>query len=150
MKDKALKNYNVIYSTDVRWGQMDSWNHVNNKEYLSFMESARIKYFQAMGIFLDMNSFETGPMVAEITCRFRTSLVFPDNVHIGARVSSVYKYGFHHEYEIYSESQNKIVALGTCRLTQINYKTGVKIEIDDGILDLLEKVEGKRFPINER
>ena len=33
----------------VRWGDLDAFNHVNNARYLTFLEQARIEWFESIG-----------------------------------------------------------------------------------------------------
>ena len=126
---------------------MDAWMHVNNTQYFGYLESARVKYFEAMGNFKDMHQAESGPMVAELNCKFRFGLTYPDQIQVGVRVKSVYKYGFYHEYCIVSESRNAVAAFGSCRLTHLNYRTGQIIPVDTEIMEMLQRVEGKQFQI---
>ena len=42
---ELLKSFPVVAKIPVRWGDMDSFQHVNNVSYFRYFESARIAYF---------------------------------------------------------------------------------------------------------
>ena len=44
-----LKTFPVIVKIPVIWGDMDSFQHVNNVIYFRYFESARIQYFETLG-----------------------------------------------------------------------------------------------------
>ena len=47
--DKLEKEYPLVLSEDVIWGDMDAYGHVNNKVYFRYFEDARIAYFDRIG-----------------------------------------------------------------------------------------------------
>ena len=46
-----LAQYPVIHEQAVAWGDMDAFGHVNNVLYYRYIESARIRYLDALNIF---------------------------------------------------------------------------------------------------
>ena len=44
-----LKTFPIIVNYPVIWGDMDSFQHVNNVIYFRYFETARIQYFEALG-----------------------------------------------------------------------------------------------------
>ncbi len=47
----------------VRWGDMDSYGHVNNTLYIQYLEEARVAWFERLGI--AMNNVSQGPVVLQ-------------------------------------------------------------------------------------
>jgi acyl-CoA thioester hydrolase len=47
---ELLKSFPVVVEIPVIWGDMDSFQHVNNVIYFRYFESARIQYFEAVGL----------------------------------------------------------------------------------------------------
>ena len=43
-----LAQYPVIHEQAVAWGDMDAFGHVNNVLYYRYIESARIRYLDAV------------------------------------------------------------------------------------------------------
>jgi acyl-CoA thioester hydrolase len=60
---------------DVRWGDMDAFNHVNNARFLSYLEEARLRWLQGLsGPWLDDN---TAPVLAASHVNFRRPIEWP-------------------------------------------------------------------------
>ena len=68
------------YELEVRWGDLDAFNHVNNTLFLRYVEEARIRYFEQLG--LDLEPGDSGPVVAHIACSFRRAITYPARVRI--------------------------------------------------------------------
>ena len=86
---ELLETYPVVIETPVAWGEMDSLRHVNNTVYFRYFESARMAYFDRLGLWDYMDETGVGPILASTGCRFRVPLTYPDTVSIGARVAEV-------------------------------------------------------------
>ena len=79
------KEYPVVLSQDVIWGDMDAFGHINNTVYFRYFEDARIAYFDKIGVHEQKKQFDTGPILARTHCNFRLPLDYPDRIHIAAR-----------------------------------------------------------------
>jgi acyl-CoA thioester hydrolase len=49
---ELISTYPVVIEIPIAWGDMDAFQHVNNKVYFKHFESARILYFENWGIHL--------------------------------------------------------------------------------------------------
>ena len=64
----------------VRWGDMDALNHVNNARYLTFLEQARIEWFETIDE--PWMTEEAAPVVASATLNFKRPIEYPANVFV--------------------------------------------------------------------
>lgn len=135
-----LKDYPCIISQAVQWGDMDAANHVNNAVYLRYFESARIEFFNQIG-FMDFTGDDgVGPILAEVNCKYKAPLTFPDHIKITARIlpNSLSEYGFIMQHVVYSEKLQRIAAEGTSRIVCYDYKNKHKALIPKKLIDKLE------------
>lgn len=58
------------YDFEVRGYELDSFNHVNNAVYLSYLESARWDFFHKSGAMDIMKNFDLYPVVLESKIRY--------------------------------------------------------------------------------
>lgn len=58
----------------VRWGDLDALNHVNNTVYFRFFEEARVQLFSQVGI---MPPSKKMSVVAHVSCDFLKPLLYP-------------------------------------------------------------------------
>ena len=59
----------------IRWGDMDSLNHVNNAEYMRYFEEARVAWSQHHGF--RKHREEGGMIIARATINYRKPVVYP-------------------------------------------------------------------------
>lgn len=136
-----LSSFPVQVKTPVAWGEMDAYGHINNIYYLRYFESARIQYFQEIGI--NDLKIETGigPILAQTTCKYLKPLVYPDQIIVGARVTSMGKSSFVMEYIVVSEKLG-VAATGEGIIVMFDYNNSVKAElplVTKEAIDTLEK-----------
>lgn len=136
---ELLKNYPTIISQSVQWGDMDAAQHINNIVYLRYFESARIEFFNQIGFMDFTGDVGIGPILAEVTCRYKVPLTFPDTIKITARIlpDSFTEYGFMMQHVVFSEKLQRIAAEGTSRIVCYNYKSKQKALITS---ELREKI----------
>lgn len=121
-----LKDYPLVYTHKVTWGEMDAFNHVNNTEYFRYFEHARLAHFEELGINQLMKEQNLGPILGETRCRFKAPLEFPDTVHIGVKVKDLGDDRFTHIYTVVSEKLNRVAAEGDGKIVFYDYNQGQK------------------------
>lgn len=146
---KQLEKFNAHYPVQVelpiQWGDMDAFNHVNNAKYFSYFESARIAYFNELGVMGADAPDKVAPILAETSCRFKMPLFFPDTIKVGARIIEKHSHGFMMEYAVFSNQNQKISSIGTGRIVMLNYATHEKVAVNSELLTTIEKIEGRTF-----
>ena len=124
-KMKSLKDYPVIVKIPIAWGDMDAFGHVNNIRYFKYFESARIKYFEDIGLADIMHQSTIGPILASTSAKFIKPVVYPDIVSVGTRITSLEENKFSMDYLIESEKIG-VVAIGEAVIVIIDYKSSQK------------------------
>ena len=137
---EILKHYPTTISQTIEWGDMDAAQHVNNTVYLRYFENARIEFFNQIGFMDFMGEVGIGPILAEVTCQYKTPLTFPDNVKITARIlpDSFTEYGFVMQHLVFSEKLQRIAAEGTSRIVCYDYKSKQKALISSELREKLK------------
>lgn len=77
MNDKILL---FRHRLTVRWGDMDSYSHVNNTTYLEYIQEARVAWFASLGIAMD--HVPQGPVVLQTQHTYLKPVVYPAEVVI--------------------------------------------------------------------
>jgi acyl-CoA thioester hydrolase len=72
----------VLIETTVplRWRDLDAYNHVNNSVFLTFLEEARIQWFDSLGS--PWRSASSEPLLAATTINFRRPILYPETLRI--------------------------------------------------------------------
>lgn len=115
----SLKEFAVVFSQNVAWGDMDAVGHVNNVMYYRYIESARVDYLTR----IDAIGQGLSAVIASSSCRFLRPVFFPDVLEIGVQVIEVRNSGFRMNYVLYSTMQKQIVATGDAIAVMVNAST---------------------------
>lgn len=78
--------YRHFTQISTRWHDNDVFGHVNNVVYYAFFDTAVNEYLIRAGV-LDLQASGVVGLVVETSCRYFSSLAFPDRVAAGIRVA---------------------------------------------------------------
>ncbi len=87
MSKPSREEFRHFIPMSVRWGDMDSFGHVNNVQYFRYGESARIAYFDALAAEHPDFWNGSGIILASMSCDFLAQLHYPAELEIGSRVT---------------------------------------------------------------
>ena len=94
----------------VRWGDLDSFGHVNNVQYMRYLESGRIAYVeQVMNTPLEEHE---NIILADIQCAFLAPLRYPATVEVATRISRLGRTSFDILCAIYRKGEQAPAATG--------------------------------------
>lgn len=139
-----LEQFPVIVVQEVAWGDMDSYQHVNNVVYFRYFENARLEYLRRLGWFELKETTGVGPILAATQARFRRALTYPDVIAIGARAERVEEDRFFLEHQIVSRRLGTVATLGQGTVVSYDYRHGAKVALPVEIRDRLAELEAAR------
>jgi acyl-CoA thioester hydrolase len=142
--ESLLGEYPVKIEIPIQWGDMDAFQHVNNKVYFRHFESARIAYLHKIGFDEVMQESGIGPILASTQCQYKVPLTYPDQVTIGAKVDTIEKDRFLMKYAVASQKLHKIAALGEGLIVTFDYQKNQKVAIPEVIKQRMLDLEGKK------
>lgn len=140
---ELTRDFPVVIETDVRWGDMDAFNHVNNVSYLRYFESGRIAYFDALDLADFFGLDGIGPILAETSCRYKFPLTYPDRVSVGVRSEQLSEDRFTQQYVLVSHRHGRVAATGDGIIVTFDYSTNRKASIPDRVRERIEALEGR-------
>lgn len=135
---ERLRQFPVVIEIPVAWGEMDAMQHVNNIVYFRYIESARMAYFERLGLLDHLRDTGIGPILAWTSCRFRRALTYPDTVSVAARVSKIESDRFTMETVILSHAMNDVAAESEGIVVTFNYREQKKVPIPEEIRRRIE------------
>lgn len=127
-----LSEFNYQSTIHIRFSDIDMLGHVNNAVYLTYMEYARLPYFEKVfGELIDWK--ETGLIIAKTEINYKRPIYLKDNLVIGVRTKSVGDKSFTTEYGFFvsNNGEEVLVASGEIILVCINYLTGKTFTMPD-------------------
>ncbi|GAA4434142.1 thioesterase family protein [Bremerella cremea] len=138
-----LANFPAVAKVPVQWGDMDSFQHVNNTVYLRWFETSRVRYLEVSGLNPIMEATGCGPILASVHCNYRKQLRYPDEVLIGARMVKLGGTSMKVEHVVYSVQQQQLVADGESGVVYFDYANQRPIVIPDDVRKLITQAEGR-------
>ena len=125
---------------EVRFRDLDARNHVNNAVYFTYMEEARIKYLQKIGL-LDDSVSDTSMIVAEATCTYKAPIESGQTILVRVRIAQLKNSSFIFEYSLDDAETSRVMA--TARSVQVcyDYARGTSVPIPDHWRERIERFE---------
>lgn len=63
---------------ELRWRDLDAFNHVNNSNFMTYLEEARIRWFESLG--KEWLTESTAPLLAAVQMNYRVPIPYPSSV----------------------------------------------------------------------
>lgn len=129
-----IKDYPSFVEIPVQWGDMDAMQHVNNAVYLRYMESSRIRFFSDI-LRIGFAPDGVGAILAEIRCKYKFPLTYPDTVIATSRIipESWDEFSVQIQHLVISQQYQRVAAEGIARIVFYDYLTKQKAAIPDTI-----------------
>lgn len=141
-RPEALRDFPVVHVQPVQWGDMDSFNHLNNVAYYRYAESARISYMRALGVMHEREDLLT--ILAGSSMQYRRPVTYPDTLLIGVRIKHLGNTSLVQEYTVFSYEQQAAVAFGEAVIVRTDANMQ-KTPWSDEERALIEAFEGRKF-----
>ncbi|WP_337844153.1 thioesterase family protein [Thermus sp.] len=133
-----MEGFPVVVHVDVRFRDLDPLGHVNNAVHLSYMELARIRYFQRISPdWLQEGHF----VVARMEVDYLRPIYLEDEVRVGAKVVGIGRSSLKMEHLILAGGEP--AARGLSVLVWLD--EGRPAPLPEAVRRRIEEVEGRSF-----
>ena len=106
--DLKIEDFPFHHKIKTRWRDLDAFQHVNNAEFATYIECARVDLFKRWGI-LGSNTGKS-IIMASLKIDYLAQLKHPTSMVIGQRISRIGGTSFDIESVIFDEQSNPICA----------------------------------------
>lgn len=140
---EILKKFKHKIQLSVRYADLDTLAHVNNKAYLSYLEEARIAYYNDV-IDLNLSNLDFSSVVANINISYKYPIFFSNKLVVYTRCSKIGSKSFELENVIVAineKNEENIAATSITTMVSVDLKTGKTIENDSVKMDKIRKFE---------
>lgn len=136
-----MESYPVALEFPLAWGDMDALGHVNNVRYFSYFESARIAYFERLGLKVALDSSHS-PILASTSCDFLFPLTYPDRLRAEASIVKLGRTSATMAYRVVSLTHHKEAARGQGVIVWFDYQQQQSVPIPDELRERIKALEG--------
>ncbi|REJ84845.1 MAG: acyl-CoA thioesterase [Bacteroidetes bacterium] len=128
---------------EIRFADIDAFNHVNNARYLTYFEQARIEYFNEI-IGWNYDWSKQGIILARAEIDFIVPVNLNDEVYVHTRCSRLGKKSFDLEYKMTRKDANSEITVcsGKTVMVAFDYEMQKSIEIPDDWKKIIRSHEG--------
>lgn len=120
---------------DLRWRDLDAFNHVNNANFMTFLEEARIRWFESTGQTWITDGYI--PLLAAVQMNYRLPIPYPSSVFVELFAERVGTSSLTIGHRIVDEA-DRVHADGHCVLVWIDRGNGRPIPLPDAIRNAAE------------
>ena len=127
----TLKDFTFTHKLKTRWRDLDAMGHINHAAYLTFMENARLEFYDSLG-FNSRNSGQVnGIILASMNVQYHQQVNHPSNLELGQRIVRVGNKSFDMITSIFIKENEFPVLSALFTLVAFNYKLNETIAVPD-------------------
>ncbi|MEO1888910.1 MAG: thioesterase family protein [Cycloclasticus sp.] len=127
------QDFTHVIRMPVRWGDADIFGHVNNVQYIRYLESGRVAYCEdALNLPLTAD-MKVGWLLADIQCAFLQQVHYPENLEVLTRISKIGNKSATVLAEIYREGEDKPVITSKGVMVWFDFESQQTASIPDVI-----------------
>lgn len=137
--------FRFTYPIQVRYGDLDPQWHVNNANFLTFIEQARFAYLMHLGLFDGESFLDLGLIVADVHIAYRAPISIGQSVRVALRVSRIGTKSLTFEYQVEDEADGTLFARAETVMVAYDYPSKLSRPVPDEwrrIISEYEALEG--------
>lgn len=137
-----MTSFRFSHPIEVRYADLDPQRHVNNATLFSYLEQARARYLQQLGLWDGRDFDAIGIILAEASLRFLRPIAFGEAVVVETGVTRLGTKSFDFEYLV-RRDDGVPLATGRSVLVAYDYHRGESIALPDAWRRAISEFEGE-------
>jgi acyl-CoA thioester hydrolase len=139
----VLTSFPFVFPVDVRFRDLDALGHVNNAVYLTYLESARIAWWQEVS---GRPLAQMGMILARTEIDYRSPAAYGERLEVGLRCASMGRSSFVMEFRMEERGSGRLVAEGRKVLVPYDSAAGRSLPSP---LELRERIRARNPGVRE-
>ena len=142
-----MSDFKAKFPLNVRFKDFDSLNHVNNANYLTYMEEARIRYFEQLLHGKQVDWWQEGIILGRVEIDFNNPITGFHHYFISIRCSRIGNKSFDFTYVITHEENEIIETIAEAKSVMVcyDYKKQITVPVYDDWIEKIERFEGRKL-----
>jgi len=136
-----MPSFRFSHPIEVRYADLDPQRHVNNAAVFTYLEQARAKYLEHLGLWGGGDFDDLGIIVAEASAAYKAPIAYGDRVVVDTGVTRLGTKSLHLEYLVH-DPDGRPFATGRTVLVAYDYRRGVSIPVPDAWRTRIAEFEG--------
>ncbi|HET7291935.1 MAG TPA: thioesterase family protein [Vicinamibacteria bacterium] len=103
-----MNGYAFTWETEVRFSDLDAMRHVNNATFVTYLESARLEWWQRVTQRRGLDALDM--ILARTEIDYRSPLVFGEAVRVGVRCAAMRRSSFSLQFRVEERASGRLLA----------------------------------------
>ena len=130
-KPHILSDFPFLYELQTRWKDMDSFGHVNNSIYFTYIEDARITFFKRWNLCDENRSI----IMASAKIDYLRQIDHPSHLIVRERISRIGRKSFDIESAVFIKDEADAVATSIVTCVCYDYKQNESVPVYPEIIE---------------
>ncbi len=136
-----MDGFNFVTPIEVRFRDLDSLGHVNNAVFVTYLETARIKYLLSL---MERSSLQDlNIILAEVACSYRSPAYYGESLEVGTRITEIGHKSFAMAYRIEERETRRTVVTASSIQVAYDYETQQSIPVPAYLVERAEAREDR-------
>ena len=140
-----MKTFHYSVPIDVRYGDLDPQWHVNNANFLAFLEQARLSYLMNLGLFDGQNFLNFNLIVADIHIAYLAPIQLRQKVAVYIRCDRIGNKSMTFAYEIRDQDTQQVCATAESIMVAYDYNQQKSIVVSEAWRKAIATLEDVEF-----
>lgn len=132
-------DYKLSVEIRVDWSDLDIYEHVNNVSYMRFLQSGRVNFWEASGVYEYYRKSNQGTMLVSTKCDFKKSLFYPGKAIIKTKLDFIGNTSFGLKHIILNEN-GELCAEGNDVIVCFDFDKKKTFPVPDWLRDSFSKL----------
>ena len=137
----AKKDFSYYHPIVVRYGDLDPQGHVNSAVYLTYLESARLGYYEKAGIWQRESGMLTGMVVAHIEINYLAPIHLGQSLQVGLSLAHIGNKSITFDFQIETEPDCQPLADGISVMVAYDNQKGKSMPLPPDWREKLTRFE---------
>jgi acyl-CoA thioester hydrolase len=137
-----MPEFKFYHPVEVRYNDLDPQGHVNNAAYMVYLEQARARYMQHLGLWDGESFLDLGIILAEAKITYRAPVFFGQPVRVGVSVTYIGNKSMEMHYSLQDTANGKELAHGSTVLVTYDYRQDKSIPVPTAWRETILRFEG--------
>ena len=143
-----MSEFNAKFPLNIRFKDFDSLGHVNNAVFITYLEEARVKYFEkVIRPNEEINWWNDGIILANLQIDFRKPIEGFKDYFVSIACSRIGTKSFDFSYNITHEANDEVEIMAEAKSVMVcyDYEGKITVPVYEEWIVKVEKFEGRKL-----
>jgi acyl-CoA thioester hydrolase len=141
--------YSAHTELRIDWSDLDALGHVNHLAIMRYIQTARVLYFELLGMSSRTKGLHVGPIMASVSAQFKKQILYPGMIRVLSTIQELKTTSLHMKHYVIDDD-DEIAAEGHDVIVMFDFLSNEKHIITEELRKKIEDIEAKRIAFVKR